>query len=115
MEPKIPIGTFLTGSLTSSDIWTQESKAPIVQQAGMNPNWKKAQPGVHSDKFSALPKMNFASLKPTVLAVPIGKAMKKMTIKRLLATMEVVCNLEVFLEDKQQIKSSTLMAATKTP
>ncbi|KAH3688982.1 hypothetical protein WICPIJ_000041 [Wickerhamomyces pijperi] len=115
MAPRIPIGTFLDGFLTSSDMCTHESNPPMVQQAVMNPNWKKAHPGVQLDKFSTSPKMNLASLKPTVLAVPIGKATKKMTTSKLLATMEVACSLEQFLEDKQHSNSAKTMAPTKTP
>ncbi|KAH3686478.1 hypothetical protein WICPIJ_002547, partial [Wickerhamomyces pijperi] len=115
MAPSIPIGTFLVGFFTSSDMCTHESNPPMVQQAVMNPNWKKAQPGVQLDKFSTSPKMNLASLKPTVLAVPIGRATKKMITSKLLATMEVVCNLEKFLEDKQHSNSSKTRAPIKTP
>ncbi|KAH3683871.1 hypothetical protein WICPIJ_005154 [Wickerhamomyces pijperi] len=115
MEPTIPYGTFLTGFLTSSAMWTQESKAPMVHAAGKKPYCKKAQPSDHGDKFSKSPKMNLASLNLPCLAVPTGNKMKKMTIKTLLQTMEVVCKLEIPLEVKQEQNNCKTMQPTKTP
>jgi hypothetical protein len=68
---RIPYGTALVALEASSDMWTQESKAPIVQ-IGLSQLRNQAHPGVHVVKFPVVPNMYLASFR--WLARPIGSA-----------------------------------------
>lgn len=72
MELRMPRGTALAALLASSDICTQESKAPMVH-IGESQASIKAQPVGHVVRFSTSAKIKCPSLR--WLALPTGSAM----------------------------------------
>lgn len=72
IELRMPSGTALAALLASSLMWTQLSKAPMVQMGDSHASMK-AQPVGQVVRFSRVAKMKCPSLR--LLAMPTGSAM----------------------------------------